>query len=811
MILRNLRLNPFAGVQDRVISFNDGLTVILGPNEAGKSATVNALLSVLYKKTDMKKPERDKFSSLYYPSHGGTYAEVSLQFEHLKNDCTLTKRWSASPQFHFQYGAHRLDEELKWEEFLRKHFFPEATSRNILIISQMKLSATLEMLKNEKESLNSLGDVIRKAVLSTDGISIDALQKNIDEKHAKYFSRWDAASDRPEKGHDIDNPWKKEIGIILAAYYEKRRKEVELKAAQDYELEYDAWNKQYFAEQNTFAALDAYSRNFVEVYNGAKKRESKAELVKRIEYELQEFSTIQKEWPKSEVRLEMIREQEAGNIEKLAKTEAELKDAEAYAKLKQSAEKFAKVEALKNELEKTQQRFAALQIIKKEDIVTVEQCEREAAVNKGKLEAQKLNVRMTGLNDTAFAAGWTKDTLETKNLKKDEQSRSEFSGSFAFRTENIFVEVFSGNEAVETLIASIKSNETRIETILASCQVETKAALAVKYDAFIEAERGLKALETRFNETLGTEDYGVLQKAAAALAQKPSPRDKELIQQEIALLQKEIGAISADCRSLERSLKQWQEKYGSLDKVNDFLGDKKSELKTIKQELESFPPLPPEFENAGMFIAHYEENSKTRDEVLSKLNQLKIVHASLDAGKPEYSVEDLTAELQEAIVAYDRVKKDAAALVLIREELLSIRKQLDGNTFEPLQRSISKYISRLTLDKYAVPALDEYLPSKIQGSDGALAVSLLSAGTLDALALSVRLAMAEELLAAREGFVIMDDPLINLDPARKKASAETIRKFAEEGRQVVVFTCEPAHAELFGVEVMKLSGRTLAV
>ena len=804
MILKSIHLRPFAGVQDRVIQFKEGLTVILGPNEAGKSATVNALSSVLYANTKMTKTVLNKFKEQYFPFHGGTYAEVSLKFEHQQNDCTLSKRWSASPQFHFQYEAHRLDEELKWEEFIKKHFFPEATTKNILIISQMKLSATLELLKSEKQSLTSLGEVIRKAVLSTEGISVDVLQKNIDDKYNSYYSRWDITGGKPENGRDIDNPWKNAVGIVLGAYYEKRRKEVELKSAQGYELEYDRWNRLHYEAQNNFAALETWCSNLAEVYDGAKKRESKSELVKRIEFELQEYATIQKDWPRSEARLEMIRDSETANLDKLQHAENELKEADAYAKLKQSAEKFSKVEALKKELTEKQGTFAILQVIKKEDVTALDKLERDVAVNQGKLEAQKLNVRITALNDTEFSSGWTKDTLEAKLLQKDELSNAEYNGSFAFRTNDVFVEVFSGKVEVETLLASIKENEAKMKEVLNSYQVDSKDALAAKLAEYTERQSELRTMETKFNTTLGADDYEALKNAASALSQKQAPRSNDIIRQELSSLQKENGSFAAEIKSLERSLKQWQEKYTSLDMLNDSIGDKKGELKEIKKELESYPPLPQDFADAAAFVKEYENKLKAKDSALKSLNELKIEHASLEARKPESSVEDLSAELLDAEASYNRVQKDAEALSLIRDELRNLRAQLDSNTFAPLQKSISNYVSQLTLNKYTVPLLDDYLPATIQSADGDMSVQLLSAGTLDALALAVRLAMAEELLASRQAFVIMDDPLINLDPARKKASADTIRRFAEAGRQVVVFTFEPAHAALFGVDVEKL-------
>jgi predicted ATP-dependent endonuclease of OLD family len=41
VIIRELKLNPFAGLADQDLKFTQGLNVVVGPNEAGKSTIVN--------------------------------------------------------------------------------------------------------------------------------------------------------------------------------------------------------------------------------------------------------------------------------------------------------------------------------------------------------------------------------------------------------------------------------------------------------------------------------------------------------------------------------------------------------------------------------------------------------------------------------------------------------------------------------------------------------------------------------------------------------------------------------------------------
>jgi len=65
------------------------------------------------------------------------------------------------------------------------------------------------------------------------------------------------------------------------------------------------------------------------------------------------------------------------------------------------------------------------------------------------------------------------------------------------------------------------------------------------------------------------------------------------------------------------------------------------------------------------------------------------------------------------------------------------------------------------------------------------------------LALALHLSMANHFLKEADGFLIMDDPFVDLDPDRQKRAAELINRFAEE-KQMLIFTCHQSHADLLG-------------
>ena len=129
---------------------------------------------------------------------------------------------------------------------------------------------------------------------------------------------------------------------------------------------------------------------------------------------------------------------------------------------------------------------------------------------------------------------------------------------------------------------------------------------------------------------------------------------------------------------------------------------------------------------------------------------------------------------------------------------MPLLEEIDQDTFKGLRKDVEDMIERLTGKRYRSVAMEESLPRGLVRDDGQILThELLSVGTADDLALAIRLAMAKQFLAGSDGFLLMDDPLVDLDPERQKAAAEVLKDFATE-KQILIFTCHPGHADQLG-------------
>ena len=88
---------------------------------------------------------------------------------------------------------------------------------------------------------------------------------------------------------------------------------------------------------------------------------------------------------------------------------------------------------------------------------------------------------------------------------------------------------------------------------------------------------------------------------------------------------------------------------------------------------------------------------------------------------------------------------------------------------------------------------DGQLPASVVRCAISLPPDRLSQGGSGALALAVRLAMAEAYLQGHGGFIMLDYPLVHFDKYRMAVAAEVLRAFSAD-TQVLFFTCHDHQA-----------------
>lgn len=204
--------------------------------------------------------------------------------------------------------------------------------------------------------------------------------------------------------------------------------------------------------------------------------------------------------------------------------------------------------------------------------------------------------------------------------------------------------------------------------------------------------------------------------------------------------------------------------------------------------------------------------------------RLQSVHQEL--GKVQRELQELAADRRAVSLRFEREQLAArlsqevhtwCALDLAVEMVDRIRHRLERHGQSRTLQLASQYLDRLTCGKYHnvwAPLGQRSLCIDDDASQ-TLRVEQLSTGTREQLFLAIRLAIIRRF--RDEGLelpMVLDDVFVNFDQVRTEAAVDTILDFAEQGQQILLFTCHLHLAHLFearGVEPVWLPVNTLAI
>ena len=98
------------------------------------------------------------------------------------------------------------------------------------------MARTVARLRENPEACRTIAGLLRAALFEAGGVSVEALEAAIDAAEEKLLQNWDLERDEPAGGRGLENPYKRGVGEILAAYYrmeELRKRCREARAAEE--------------------------------------------------------------------------------------------------------------------------------------------------------------------------------------------------------------------------------------------------------------------------------------------------------------------------------------------------------------------------------------------------------------------------------------------------------------------------------------------------------------------------------------------------------------------------------------------------
>ena len=177
------------------------------------------------------------------------------------------------------------------------------------------------------------------------------------------------------------------------------------------------------------------------------------------------------------------------------------------------------------------------------------------------------------------------------------------------------------------------------------------------------------------------------------------------------------------------------------------------------------------------YIDRLNDIDRKIQEEISGLHEQKI---TIESQKPDQSSEELKMQLGESEQNFQRIVLDGKAIAHIKEKASDLLGEMDIKTYEGFQNKFVKYFIHMSGKSFSRVEMGQDLPGKLIKDDGSeLTYNLLSFGTKDTFSLALRLTMAEYFLRDKLGFLILDDPLVDMDSGIQALAAEQINEFAK--------------------------------
>lgn len=285
----------------------------------------------------------------------------------------------------------------------------------------------------------------------------------------------------------------------------------------------------------------------------------------------------------------------------------------------------------------------------------------------------------------------------------------------------------------------------------------------------------------------------------------------------ITKVAKQKASLTSSCEELSKTAAQNEEitaalkQYGAAD-IKEY-AEKKAKYTSVISEIEiitsSLEASEKKLSETQAEIKIYEEKTKglergnfkyTAEELSEEENEINIIledaisrsshiDGFLSAAESEEETPDvLTAKREQLISALNKANTEFEAASLALSAVSEVFAQMRSD-FTPLVNSrASEYLTELTEGSIDKIYIDKKF-SVTAESGGIYDLSYFSLGTADQTYLAIRLAIID-LLFENNKPIFIDDAFLQYDKKREYAAFRLLLKKAEEGRQIIFFTCK---------------------
>ena len=771
MILKKIILTNFGKFENYILDLDNGLNIIYGKNEAGKS-TIQAFIHGMFYgfiKPNVKKTIYLDELKKYEPFDRQDY-RGSIVFEHEKATYRIERIFKRN------YEDLRIYNEVTGEDITRNfansgntriiqpgfYFFDMdyRTFKNTICIGQNEIVVDKKISEDLRERLSNSYQT------NSENISINNALKMLEERRKEIGSVKAKTSDY----------WK-----IMDKLEKNEVKLNEIKAKKQ---EYDEYLNQRLDVLKEISRLNTYIEelnqklNIFNIYERYEKYLKAKSLIKNIELTKAKLESSKNWLNVSDEDLNSVK-----NINKI-------------------------LEDYENELEILNRR--RMQILS--EIENIEYDENRYVELIGKRDY------LNGLLELEPKKEYTDQTLGINNFSKI-KSKVITILIFLLPIINISISFYAYiNRNIGLLISA------QIIWIIVFLLFKNKKKLLDKIKSLKQYEdereqyyRILK--QEKFDSVKDlTEEIQKINKAISIL--ELDKKDINRMEMRIKDLEEKMISIQKSYDYTKQQLEEIFSKYGTNDVLeiyNSYEKQKESEvlekelqlnetlLKTLL-ESENFQELenefssekvvnkPSEYENKINIEIEIRNKEKERIELEKKLSNLEgILKSTYNLFEEEMFLNEENQVLKDMLKKYDFELK---AIDIAESTINRISEDIHLNFAPEFNRKIGEKINTITGGKYSTIKIDKEMSISVLDPETNKLINLdkLSFGTVDQINFALRIALSEE-IGADKFPIILDEPFAHFDDDRLTNTLDMLNKIKEE-RQVILFTCHKTEQTL---------------
>lgn len=795
MKILRIHLHPFGGVIDRTFEFHDGLNVIEGPNEFGKSTLNNALWHVLFTQSHLTPAKLRDTMGRWFPKPVGDHARVTLDIEAQGQNWTLQKCWGAGASSSLKSGnSAAIADPVRVQERLSQLLHRnEATWRHVLFVNQAQLNRTIHELRKHSSQIDDLQPLLAGAAAIPGDIAPEKLATKVDSQIEAHYSRWDRDANGPEKAKGIGNPWVNKVGPLLAAYYAMETTRHKLMEVLTYEREVDYINSEIREVEKSIEADQEFVTTGRKLRQGLAQREGLEERVRRLAGEHVELRKVLGAWPGADQVIENTRQSIQQATETIQALDLELAHARKRASAGELNAAHARLVKAREAWQTAANKLRESKSVPSEVLQELKSLARQTEALRIQIAAQKLSARLESKSPQTITITRGVETTESLELTPAAPWEGQAEGKFTLELQELSIEVVSGTGDVESLFSQLEQHDIRQNEILTGLELEDVEAVELadaRHRDCVNEERNARGL---YDIALQGKTEEAWTAEIAALEALPPTRSVAVLDDERTKAVTRKAELQAGIRQLEENVETWRRDYTDVESLTSLIVSKAGELKDAETGLAGLPQLPEGFADVATYFAELRYKEQLYENAMEALSRFKQQQAVLSDRIPKHTAEELREELESKERQFQREEERGQALLRIRAKLDEVvAERGHSDPLQQVETAIAGHFHQLTCGTYSSVRLDGGTPVEVTGRL-TLGTESLSQGTLGSLALATRLALAEWYLEPMKGLVVLDDPFTDMDPDRRRAAQVLLGEFARK-RQVLCFTCHPDHA-----------------